>query len=403
MHKYARRLGVSEAELTIEVNRRVVEVLVSFRESVVRNRRFLYSKEIEKAKFKLSDTLADISFLPSISKYVIETTVVVGTLAVSAAQFLAHDATRAVATLSVFMAAVTRIAPAVMRIQQGSIGIRQSLGSAQPTLDLIESLDLKRELEDSPSRLDFEHRGFTPTIEIKNLTFSYPTSLSPVLSAINLDVEKGEFVAIVGSSGAGKTTLVDVLLGVLNPNSGSISISNVSPLDAFKGWPGAVSYVPQDVMIFDGSIRSNVAMGFPDLSQSDDLIWQALDVAQLSEFVKQLPDGLDNQVGERGTKLSGGQRQRLGIARAMYTKPKLLVLDEATSSLDGQTESDISDSIQLLKGNVTVLMIAHRLSTVRSASRVIYMEGGNIKASGNFEEVRRQVPEFDRQSNLMGL
>jgi ABC-type multidrug transport system fused ATPase/permease subunit len=156
-------------------------------------------------------------------------------------------------------------------------------------------------------------------------------------------------------------------------------------------------------MIFDGSIRSNVAMGFPDLSQSDDLIWQALDVAQLSEFVKQLPDGLDNQVGERGTKLSGGQRQRLGIARAMYTKPKLLVLDEATSSLDGQTESDISDSIQLLKGNVTVLMIAHRLSTVRNASRVIYMEGGNIKASGNFEEVRRQVPEFDRQSNLMGL
>ena len=403
MHKYARRLGASEAELTIEVNRRVVEVLVSFRESVVRNRRFLYSKEIEKAKFKLSDTLADISFLPSISKYVIETTVVVGTLAVSAAQFLAHDATRAVATLSVFMAAVTRIAPAVMRIQQGSIGIRQSLGSAQPTLDLIESLDLKRELEDSASKLDFEHRGFSPTIEIKNLTFSYPTSLSPVLNAINLDVEKGEFVAIVGSSGAGKTTLVDVLLGVLNPNSGSISISNVSPLDAFKGWPGAVSYVPQDVMIFDGSIRSNVAMGFPDLSQSDDLIWQALDVAQLSKFVKKLPDGLDNQVGERGTKLSGGQRQRLGIARAMYTKPKLLVLDEATSSLDGQTESDISDSIQLLKGNVTVLMIAHRLSTVRSASRVIYMEGGNIKASGNFEEVRRQVPEFDRQSNLMGL
>ena len=197
--------------------------------------------------------------------------------------------------------------------------------------------------------------------------------------------------------------MVDVLLGVLNPNSGSVSISNVSPLDAFKGWPGAVSYVPQDVMIFDGSIRSNVAMGFPDLSKSDHLIWQALDVAQLSKFVKKLPDGLDNQVGERGTKLSGGQRQRLGIARAMYTKPKLLVLDEATSSLDGQTESDISDSIQLLKGNVTVLMIAHRLSTVRSASRVIYMEGGNIKASGNFEEVRRQVPEFDRQSNLMGL
>ena len=144
-------------------------------------------------------------------------------------------------------------------------------------------------------------------------------------------------------------------------------------------------------------------MGFSSEFVSDEMVWAALDIAQLSDFVKQLPDKLDTKVGERGTKISGGQRQRLGIARAMFTKPKLLVLDEATSSLDGQTESDISDAINILKGDVTVVMIAHRLSTVRHADMVVYLDQGKILAQGTFEEVRAQVPDFDKQAQLMGL
>ena len=144
-------------------------------------------------------------------------------------------------------------------------------------------------------------------------------------------------------------------------------------------------------------------MGFPVNGYSDDLVWNALSVAQLEDFVRSLPDGLDSPVGDRGVKISGGQRQRLGIARAMFTKPKLLVLDEATSSLDGQTESDVSDAIRELHGKVTVIMIAHRLSTVRNADTVIYMDEGMIKAVGSFDEVRSAVPDFDRQAHLMGL
>jgi ABC-type multidrug transport system fused ATPase/permease subunit len=156
-------------------------------------------------------------------------------------------------------------------------------------------------------------------------------------------------------------------------------------------------------LITQGTIRENVAMGFPIGDFSDELVWQALSVAQLEDFARGLPQGLDSLVGDRGVKISGGQRQRLGIARAMFTKPKLLVLDEATSSLDGQTEADVSESISLMHGKVTVIMIAHRLSTVRSADKVIYMDSGMIKAIGTFAEVRSSVPDFDRQAQLMGL
>jgi ATP-binding cassette, subfamily B, bacterial PglK len=403
LNKSAKRLGLAESNLTIANNEKIVEVLNSYRESVVRNRRYFYAKEIEKTKFQLAHTLADIAFLPSISKYVIESTVVLGTLLISASQFLLQDASHAVATLSVFMAASTRIAPAVMRIQQGTIGIRQSLGSAGPTLTLIESLEGVDENPKASNRLDTDHQGFIPRIEIRNLALTYPMKDIPALDNISLDIDSGLFVAIVGPSGAGKTSLVDVLLGVLTGSSGTILISGKPPLETIAQWPGAIAYVPQDVAMSSGTIKENITLGFPDNSDDNVLINSALDMAQLSSFVSSLPQGFDTQVGERGTKLSGGQRQRLGIARAMFTKPKLLVLDEATSALDGQTESDISSAILELKGKTTIVMIAHRLSTVRFADLVIYIDGGKITAQGSFEEVRAQVPDFEKQAQLMGL
>ena len=403
LNKSAKRLGLAESNLTISNNEKIVEVLNSYRESVVRNRRYFYAKEIEKTKFQLAHTLADIAFLPSISKYVIESTVVLGTLLISASQFLLQDASHAVATLSVFMAASTRIAPAVMRIQQGTIGIRQSLGSAGPTLALIESLEGVDENPQASNQLETDHEGFDPRIEIRNLALTYPQKDTPALDNISLEITSGSFVAIVGPSGAGKTSLVDVLLGVLTESSGTVLISGKPPLETIAQWPGAIAYVPQDVAMSSGTMKENITLGFPENSEDQDLINSAVQMAQLANFVQSLPQGLKTQVGERGTKLSGGQRQRLGIARAMFTKPKLLVLDEATSALDGQTESDISSAILELKGKTTIVMIAHRLSTVRFADLVIYIDGGKITAQGTFEEVRNQVPDFERQAQLMGL
>jgi ABC-type multidrug transport system fused ATPase/permease subunit len=290
-----------------------------------------------------------------------------------------------------------------MRIQQNLIQVRRGIGTAMPTLALIESLSKIKETPEQISVENFNHQGFESDIDVNSVSLTYPGSSRPALHDVNLSVANGNSMAIVGPSGAGKTSIVDVILGVIPPTSGTIHISGLSPLDAISKWPGAIAYVPQNVLIPDGTIRTNVALGFPIALATDELVWKALDVAQLSDFVRSLDGELDAQVGENGAKISGGQRQRLGIARAMFTQPKLLVLDEATSSLDGQTESDISASLAKLSGQVTLVLIAHRLSTIRNAGEVAYMDNGKILARGSFEEVRAQVPDFANQAQIMGL
>jgi ABC-type multidrug transport system fused ATPase/permease subunit len=403
MNVKAHELGFKVSSLNVKSNEKIIEVLTSYRESVVRNRRDYYAREIGRLRMGLADVLAEMQFMPNISKYVIESGIVIGAILIAGVQFAIQDARHAVATLTVFLAAGTRIAPAIMRLQQSAIQIKSGIGSAIPTLELIESLHGVESIQEVEDSLDVNHVGFKSEVTLKEVSFRYPNQSKNALTNISVSIANGESLAIVGPSGAGKTTFVDVLLGVLKPDSGDIEISSLDPIGSISKWPGAISYVPQDVVISNGTIRENIAMGFPMEVASDELIWDALDIAQLTDFVKALPLNIDTPVGDRGTKISGGQRQRLGIARAMFTKPKLLVLDEATSSLDGQTEADISDAIQNLKGTVTVVLIAHRLSTVRNAGQVMYMADGEVMARGSFEEVRAAVPDFDRQAQLMGL
>lgn len=403
MHVKAGTLGVNSSKLNIASNSKIVEVFSSYRESVVRNRRDFYAREIGKLRFDLADTSADINFMPYVSKYVIETSVILGALLIGAIQFILQDATHAIGTLTIFLAAGTRIAPAVLRVQQGMISIRGSIGQAKPTLDLLEELGDSPLIENTNDAPETVHEGFTPIISIKDLIFKYPGSQKIAIDVARLEIPAGSSVAIVGSSGAGKTTLIDILLGVIKPDAGQISISGLPPLEAITRWPGAISYVPQDVVIAEGSIRENVSLGFPPDSATNELVMHALEIANLESFVDSLPNKLESQVGERGANISGGQRQRLGIARALFTHPLLLVLDEATSSLDGQTESSISQAIQSLKGHTTVVMIAHRLSTVKNADLVVYLADGKIIDVGSFEEIRNRVPDFDLQAKLVGL
>ena len=403
MHVKAKTLGVETSVLNIKSNEKIVEVFSSYRESVVRNRRDYYAREIGKVRLALANANAEMSFMPYVSKYVIETSVVLGALLISATQFFLQDSMHAVATLGIFLAAGTRIAPAVLRLQQGSITIRGALGQAAPTLDLIDMLGDASKIENVDDSLNIVHDGFIPEIQVSNASLTYPNKSIAAISNITLNIPSGASVAFVGPSGAGKTTMIDVLLGVLDPDEGSVLISGLPPLLAVAKWPGAVSYVPQDVVIAAGTIRENVAMGYPPEVATDELVMGALKVAHLDKFVAELPHGIDTQVGERGTKMSGGQRQRLGIARAMFTQPHLLVLDEATSSLDGETEASITDAIHALRGSTTVVVIAHRLSTVRDADIVVYLSRGKIMAKGTFDEVRKVLPDFDRQAKLMGL
>lgn len=399
----AHRLGYLESQLTVSSNKLIFEALGSYREAIVRDRRNYYVQELNKIRAEVSNISAEMQFMPIVSKYVFELGMVIGAIIIAGTQFAVQDARHAIAALSVFLAAGTRIAPAIMRIQQNLIQIRRGVGSAMPTLQMVESLFAVPETSDE-NKLAFPiEEEFEARIEVDSVSLIYPESSRSTLDKVSLNVNRGKSIAIVGPSGAGKTSLVDVILGVIPATSGAVRISGVQPLEAIARWPGSIAYVPQNVLVSEGTIRSNVALGFPIEDAKDELIWKALEIAQLSDFVQSLPGGIDQPVGENGTKISGGQRQRLGIARAMFTHPKLLVLDEATSSLDGQTESDISSSLAKLDGAVTLVIIAHRLSTIRDVDEVIYLDNGRVIARGSFSEVRSRVPDFDTQAQLVGL
>ena len=408
LHRRALELGILQTELHISSNQKIFELVKGYREILVKDRVNFYGNEISKLRFSLSETLADSSFLPYIGKYVIETSVLIGGLTIGAVQFAISDAVSAVSTLSIFLAAGMRIAPAVLRMQQGAISLKSYIGTADRTLELAEQLQftsdktaaVKHLSEDSPK---FEYPDFKSNIKFQDVNFSYPNSNRIAIADLSFEVKEGEFIAIVGDSGAGKSTIADLMLGIISPDSGEIKVSGVSPDVAIKSWPGAIAYVPQDPLVIEGSLRENITLGYGQNSISVERVEQALKVSKLETLIESLDTGLDTLVGESGWGISGGQKQRLGIARAMYSNPKLLVLDEATSALDATTESEISASINTLKGRVTIVMIAHRLSIVRDANKIVYMENGRMIGVGSFEELRLRVDKFDKQARLMGL
>ena len=389
LNRRAGRLGKLDSALNIESSSNILEVLATYRESVVRNRRKYYVNKISKLRTSLAITQAEVNFMPSISKYVVETTIIFASIFVACLQFLTKDAQQSIATLSVFMATASRLAPTLLRLQQGSLFIRNSIGTADSTLKLMDSLSESNNLDlAEDENLHFEYPKFNAGVKLQNVTLTYPHGTRPALDQVSLSIEPGSFVGFVGPSGAGKTTIEDTLLGVLIPDSGEVLISGFSPLTAIAMWPGAISYLPQDVFISQGTVRENVSLGYPIEIASDEKVLGCLKLAHLDDFVLLLPQGIDSEVGENGAQLSGGQRQRLGIARALFTKPLLLVLDEATSALDAETEAAVSDAISALKGETTIVMIAHRLSSVQNADMVFYLGDGKLLASGTFDEVR---------------
>jgi ATP-binding cassette subfamily C protein len=278
--------------------------------------------------------------------------------------------------------------------------MKQSEGGAQVTLDVISEIDELLKKVDENTHLEITSK-FLPSIDVENLTFSYPETDQIVLKKINFSIKAGQFVAIVGQSGAGKSTLVDLLLGMYEPTSGYIKVSGLPSREAVRTWPGLISYVPQDIAIIDGTIAKNIAL--QDSDQQKNQIRTSLERAHLLDDVLAMDNKLNEVVGERGTRLSGGQRQRLGIARALYTNPEMIIFDEATSSLDPITEKSVTDAIYNKKSGVTLIVIAHRLSTVRHADLVILLDQGRLIAKGTFDEVRSLAPKFDEQAKLVNL
>jgi ABC-type bacteriocin/lantibiotic exporter with double-glycine peptidase domain len=292
-----------------------------------------------------------------------------------------------------------------MRLQQNLVLIRNSIGMSSKTFQLIEDLNSHNRIETQDYNLSSENENpvFEGKVKIESVSFRFQDAEQNLLTDVSFVVKPGSVVALVGPSGAGKSTLVDLMLGILKPTEGTVEVSGLSPNAAIKKWPGLISYVPQEVLISKSTLLENVGLGFAVSEIVKERALAALRKAKIEDLIDSKSSGLSKSILERGGNLSGGQKQRIGIARALYTNPRLIILDEATSALDVTTESEISEALLALKGNVTLVLVAHRLSTVRNADLVIYLDSGRIIAQGTFEEVRSKAPQFDKQANLLGL
>jgi ABC-type multidrug transport system fused ATPase/permease subunit len=410
MGSWASRLGRQGAEADIASLNTVQDAMSSYREITVLNRRANFVERFRTLRWESARVNADRTFILQVPKYVFEAALVVGGGVLAGVLFMTESSVAAVGTLALFLAAASRVMPSLLRLQSAALTMRDSASAARATFELAAQLDFWSCTEGSsttpiePLRADIGWRTSEPVpIHVRDLSFTYPGSQEPALMGVNLDVPAGSSLAVVGRSGAGKSTLADVLLGVLEPDTGGVHLGGYTPRALASIEPGLIAYVPQTIALVGGSVRDNVALGLPRGFASDDLIWFALERAHISELFRSLPTGLDSHVGENGLRLSGGQRQRLGIARAFLLSPTVLIMDEATSALDAESEAAITDLISSLHGSVTVVTIAHRLSTVKGADQVTYMEGGRLVATGKFDELCRRVPALARQVSLMRL
>ncbi|WP_245893989.1 ABC transporter ATP-binding protein [Chamaesiphon polymorphus] len=295
--------------------------------------------------------------------------------------------------LGIFAIASIRLLPSVSNLTSSINGIRYNAFSLDKIyFDFQELANENNKILDlSCGRMDSlnnkELSSFGDRVSLNNIHYRYPNAANIALENVSMTIRKGQSIGLIGKSGAGKTTLVDIILGLLAPESGDITVDGVSIYPNLRSWQNMLGYVPQSIFLTDDTLQQNIAFGVPNHLIDPDRLWRAVEVAQLSDYVKQLPQGLETKVGERGVLLSGGQRQRVGIARAIYHEREVLVFDEATAALDNETEALVTESIKSLSGTKTIIIIAHRLTTIEHCDIIYLLDKGTIVKSGNYEEV----------------
>lgn len=370
MRKKTGELGIINRDLAVAFSKWIKQGFEGIKEIKIVNREQFYIDNINYYGTKGADVTIQTQTINAMPRPLFEAVCISSLMGIVFLKIAnGADIRYFIPVLSAFAVAAVRLLPSAGRITTHLTTIQYNKAAVNNVYkDLVEIANLKN------GEYDSEDKGidltFDRDININNVTFSYPSSAEPVLENINLVIKKNSSIALVGPSGAGKTTLADIILGLLRPQGGSILCDDVDVYDNLRGWHKFLGYIPQSIYLIDDTIRNNILFGIPEKESSDDKVWEALESAQLADFVRGLDNGLDTMVGERGVRLSGGQRQRIGIARALYNKPQILVLDEATSALDTETETAVMESIDALHGNRTMIIIAHRLTTIRNCDYI---------------------------------
>lgn len=400
-----KRAGTDAAEGNMHSMVVLDDLVSAFREIVVFDKVDYFIDKFKYSRFRLASSNGVMSFLGGMPRYVVETALMLGVVIFVGFQFVTGQLATGLVTVGVFLTGGVRIMASLLPLQNAVATVKnqveQSKIAREILAEIAEQPQIKLEQEftiEIP-----EDVGLKLGVTLEDASFTYPGSVAPALKEISLDIKPGQHVALIGPSGAGKTTIVDMILGLIEPSHGHIMVGDggFSRKELVSG--NLISYVPQNPGIVSGSIAENVALGIPSSEIDEVRVHAALKVAHLDEFVKSLPDGIWSSVGSQADALSGGQIQRLGLARALYYKPKLIVLDEATSALDASSEAFISSSLKGLGPDVTVIVIAHRLSTVQHSDVVFVVESGEITASGSFMHLRKTVPMVAEYVKLMSF
>ena len=398
--KRIRTAGAHNRKFGYRVARIMTEIVEALKEITLRDKLDEVGEVISSNRARATRARANLSFLGIIPKYGFEAALIGGFLLIGGAAYLMNGPQAAIVAISLFGATGFRLIPAMNAVLAG-------FNSA--SANEVYARDVVTYLKDAAGQTIAQARKADTlalpaqpnALSFSQVSFRYPGAEADALRDIELEVPFGSRLAIVGPSGAGKSTLVDVLLGLSVPTSGELEVDGLPLDDVLQQWRSRVGYVPQRVSLFDASIAQNVALTWSD-DYDEDRVREALERAQLSELLAR-PGGMRELIGERGGAISGGQQQRLGIARALYSDPLVLVLDEATSALDTATESRVSEAMQALAGEVTFVTVAHRLATIRDYDQVCYLEDGRVRGIGTFDEVVSSVPEFAHQASLAGL
>ena len=398
--KRSQRAGEEYVTATVRTSRLVLEIVGAMKEVTLRNKEAEVASVVEASRTRTANARAQMTFLSGIPRYVLESGLVGGFLVVGGAGYLMGGLPQALSAIALFGLAGFRIAPSVVRAQTTlSTMIANSYFVRRL---LTEVADTELAALDATAATDAPVPPGAERLRLENVTFRYPVGDEVAIKDVSIDIALGSTVAFVGESGSGKSTIVDLILGLIEPSEGRIVIDD-APLSGMRtAWRQRVAYVPQEVALFDASIAQNVALTWSD-DFDRDRVRSALERAHLWDVVGNREGGIDAHIGERGIALSGGQRQRLGIARALYTDPLVLVMDEATSALDSRTEAAVTESVAELDGEVTVIVVAHRLSTIKHSDRIFFLRGGELAGSGTFDELVAAFPDFAEQAQLAGL